>query len=167
MKKVYFIAICFLLSSKFYSQDTKIDYKTDTVQGRHFGDFIKPIDSDGTIFKENENKESVYFKKCQYLKISDERNKCFSETFYEVLRKNISFHNEHLKGKEIDLVVKFTISKSGKIVDISFPKSNDSSGEFEKEIIRVLGKLPKIIPAKVNNQFVDSTYKFPIKFTNK
>ena len=168
MKTFHFITICLFITSNFlYSQDiqeVKNDYKTDTLKAKHFGNLIKPIDENGVIFKEKKNGESAYFKKCAYLKISDERNKCFSKTFYEVLRKNISFNTQLLKEKDIDILVRFTINKMGKIENIMFPKSNDPTGEFEKEIIRVLNKLPKIIPAKENDIFINSTYNFPIGF---
>ena len=172
MKIYYFFTIIYLslMTNSLYSQDiteTKKDYKRDTLKGKHFGDLVKPIDSDGVIFKEKENEKSAYFKKCKYLKIDDERKRCFSETFYEVLRKNLSFDDEILKEKEININVKFTINKFGKIENIIFVKSNDLIGNFEKEIIRVLKKLPKIISTKNNNEFVSSTYIFPIIFNHK
>jgi len=171
MKGFHLIAICiFLISNSIYSQDNielKKDYNRDTIQGKHFGRFVKPADTDGVIFKEQKNKQSAYFKKCEYLEISDERKKCFSETFYGVLRKNLSFNSKILKEKEIEINVKFTINKLGKIEDVIFVKSNDLTGEFEKEILRVLKKLPKIIPTRINNEFVNSTYIFPINFNNK
>jgi hypothetical protein len=166
MKEYNFILIfIFLTSNILHSQDakeTKKDYEKDTLQGRHFGNFIKPVV--GINFIEKENKETTYFKKCEYLKTNDERKKCFSDIFYGVLREKLSYNGELLKKMEIDLVVKFTINKFGIIENFIFVKSNDPTGEFEKEIIRVLKKLPKIVPAKVNGEFVDSTYKFPINF---
>lgn len=166
MKEYCFLLFFILFNSNLlFSQDTietKKDYEKDTLQGRHFGNFIKPVV--GINFIEKENKETTYFKKCEYLKTNDERKKCFSDIFYGNLREKLSYNGELLKEKEIDIVVKFTINKLGIIENITFLKSNDSTGEFEKEITRVIKKLPKIVPAKLNGEFVDTSYKFPINF---
>lgn len=168
MKKIYFSTILFFfMKSLLFSQHTiktKNRYKSDTLQGRHFGDFIKPVD--GIKFKENENKEAPYFKKCAYLKSTVDRKKCFSDIFYGNLRKKLNFNSELLNNNAIDIVVQFKINTLGKIESIRFLKSNDTTGDMEKEIIRVLKKLPKIIPAKINGNFVATTYKFPIQFKN-
>jgi len=105
---------------------------------------------------------SPYFKKCEYLKIQDERQKCFVEIFHEQFRKKLRPNRKKIGSGEISFIIKFTINSDGIIEDISFPKSNDSTGELEKEITRVLNKMPKIIPAKKNGKFIGTSYSFPL-----
>ena len=61
-------------------------------------------------------------------------------------------------------MVQFTVSNTGILKDIRFTKSNDIDGEFEKEVIRVLKKMPEIVPAQKNGEFVEASYSFPINF---
>lgn len=165
MKKLHLtLLLLFNTLSLLYSQETiqtKSTYTNDTLQGRYFGNFIKPADG-FSLIKPKNDVVSPYFKKCDYLKTQDERQKCFVETFYEQFRKKLRPNRKKIESGEISLIIKFTINSDGIIEDISFPRSNDSTGELEKEIIRILNKMPKIIPAKKDGKFIGTSYSFPL-----
>jgi len=153
------------LSNNSYSQKlNKINstYQKDTLNGRHFGDFIKP---------KNENFESQFFagkdkvptfkRKCKNLLTNDERGKCLWENFYEILRKKIRMPNTEI-NKKIDLLIKFRINKKGKIDSIVFVESTDNTGLFENEMIRVLKNFPDFEPGVIDGKTVSVIYSFPI-----
>ena len=166
MLKNFLAIVALVFTAHSYSQDTQSaikDFERDTLKGKHFNQFIIP--KEGTRFDIADNKEAIYFKKCQHFTTKIERTKCFSDNFYEVLRLNLrKIKNRKYKNLEVSLVVKITVNKRGVLEDISFIESNDSSGLFEKEVIRVLKKLPEMVPAQLNGEFVNSSYSLPIIF---
>lgn len=58
----------------------------------------------------------------------------------------------------------FVVNKFGEIEDITFVNSNDENHKFEKEIIRVFKKMPKILPGIKNGKAVKVKCKFPFTF---
>lgn len=64
-------------------------------------------------------------------------------------------------GDQIKVLTTFTINKNGDVVDI---KARSVHPEFEKEAIRVLSKLPKMPPAKINGKAISQKYALPIVF---
>ena len=63
------------------------------------------------------------------------------------------------------VVVKFTISKTGKVVDPEILRGQSES--INNEVLRVIGILPDFIPAKVNGENVALFYTLPVMFTDK
>jgi len=163
MKKYYFTFLIFIFGCSLFSQvpEKNAVYQKDTLQGRHFGNYIKPVN--GFKMQTTENTEAAYFKKCANFKAGVQRNQCFSDVFYEVIRKKVSFQRNASDKTEIDLLVQFTINELGVIGDISFPKSNDKSGIYEKEVMRVMKKMPEMLPARLNGVAVGTLYSFPIQ----
>ncbi len=66
--------------------------------------------------------------------------------------------------KEVNIYVQFIILSTGEISNIeiktAYPK-------IQKEMERVLGKLPKIKPAKIEGNPIDMRYEMPISFDIK
>ena len=65
---------------------------------------------------------------------------------------------------KIELLIKFMINKNGKIDYIEFLKSNDVTGLFENEMIRVLKNFPDFEPGIIDGKTVKVVYSFPISF---
>ena len=165
MKNFITISCFFLFANTLIGQEatqTRNNYKSDTLQGRHFGDFYKP--TTGLIKNDTLNIETPYFIKCKGVKSEEDRRNCFSDIFYENLRKKLRVPS--IKEGGVELVVEFKVNKEGKVEDIKFIESNDVTGEFEKEVVRVLKKLPELIPAKKDGKIVKVAYQFPIRVKN-
>jgi protein TonB len=166
MKK---LTLLILLSTNFiFSQNNSTtenkEYEKDTIIGKKF-DYVKPVDGfiTGNDFGVNDREPT--FKKCKGKSALDEKRKCFSEIFYNTIQKKIRIKKITKQNKNLDLLVKFTLHKSGKITNIEFLKSNDKSGYFEREVIRIINKLPKFEPGIKDGKLVSVPYSFPIKLT--
>ena len=59
------------------------------------------------------------------------------------------------------IFVMFKIEKNGDIVDV---RARAPHKTLEKEAIRVIGKLPKMVPGKQRNKPVGVKYSLPITF---
>ncbi|MCF6142486.1 energy transducer TonB [Flavobacterium sp. K77] len=167
MKILIYLIIALLLSNAAPAQEItqeKDKQTKDTLKGRHFGDFIKPANDISKISVENS--EMPYFKKCIKVESAEDRRTCLTTIFYETLRKKLHINNNIEKGAKVDLIVEFVISKTGKVEDIKIVESNDPTGNFEKEVIRVLNKLPDLVPAKKDGKLVRVLYNFPISVSN-
>uniref|UniRef100_UPI0040490549 energy transducer TonB n=1 Tax=Gelidibacter sp. TaxID=2018083 RepID=UPI0040490549 len=163
------LVLLILLSTNFVlsqsnSTNKNKEYKKDTVIGKKF-DYVKPVDGFVTSNDFGVNDKEPTFKKCKgELTIAD-RRKCFSDIFYDNIQNKIRIKKIAKQNEKLDLVVKFTLHKSGKITNIEFLKSNDKSGYFEREVIRIINKLPKFEPGIKDGKLVSVTYSFPIKLT--
>lgn len=96
-------------------------------------------------------KTEVDFKKCLNKKIVAFVSSKFNSGL------NIS---KNYQGKQ-KIYVQFEIDKNGHIIDI---EARSAHTKLEKEAIRVVGKLPKRIPGKQQNQNVSVRYNLPIAF---
>ncbi|WP_222982499.1 energy transducer TonB [Flagellimonas meishanensis] len=169
MKTEYFtLFVITFLSLSAYTQDSTViknDYKKDTLRGRHFGNYIKPENGIKATSPDYGIDRDPTFRKCKNIESSEGRRKCFSETFYGHLRKKIRHDTSKLGDEAIEMIVQFTITKTGEIRNIHFIKSDDKSGDYEKEMIRVINKLPPLEPGTKNGSPVDIPFTFPIKFS--
>lgn len=97
---------------------------------------------------------------CGQNKVSEK----ISETFNIENRDRLDSIAKQLNykgGDQIKVLTIFTINKNGDVVDI---KARSVHPEFEKEAIRVLSKLPKMPPAKINGKAISQKYALPIVF---
>ncbi|MEN3324231.1 hypothetical protein VP395_10860 [Mariniflexile soesokkakense] len=141
------------------------DYERDTLQGRNFGDFIKPKK---TVYNYSFSEVDIvptFTKKCAGLDNNSDKEKCFGDYFFEILRKRMQIPDGLKENRPIIVVTKFTINELGEIQDIIILESNDYTGKVKNIIIKVLNKMPQIKPAMINNQFVKVNYSFPIKIS--
>ena len=65
-------------------------------------------------------------------------------------------------GELVKVVVQVTVGYDGKFK--SFDVTQDGGEEFNKEVIRVLKKMPAWIPGKSNGRDVATYMQIPIKF---
>ncbi|WP_339695409.1 energy transducer TonB [uncultured Marixanthomonas sp.] len=104
------------------------------------------------------------FPGCEALKTNKERVACFSSKIKTFINKN--FKTEQFSGAidngEVHRIdVQFQINAAGKVTEI---KARSKYQPFEKEAIRVINKLPVIIPGKQGDRSVDVLYNVPIVF---
>ncbi len=79
------------------------------------------------------------------------------------LVENVKYPEEAVKNNvQGNVIVKFVVSKTGKIRDAQVLKSVDP--ELDKEAIRVIESMPAWIPAKNNGEAVDSYFNLPVSF---
>ncbi|MEJ1240318.1 energy transducer TonB [Chryseolinea sp. T2] len=91
-------------------------------------------------------------RKCTYSKISE----FFSKEFQAPKKKDF---------KTGTIVLNVVIGKDGVVDDIKVIETIAGAKNQEEEAIRVLKRLPKMIPAQVDDgQQIRSSFKFPIKF---
>ncbi len=71
-------------------------------------------------------------------------------------------HTDNLNGRdEVRISVMFTINVNGEIQDIQIQAPNK---ELEQEARKVISRLPKITPGKMNGEPVNVTYTLPIVY---
>ena len=162
-KKTFYLILSLTLSLNCFSQEKK--EKKDTLVTKKGNKFIQPKNPlvNDTIFNSNNDIEPRFLD-CDHFANKELRRKCFSEIFYETIRNNIRLKNSWFHSETIKFNVVFVINKFGEIEDISFVDSNDENHKFEKEMLRVLKKMPKILPGIKNGKTVKIRCNFPFKF---
>jgi periplasmic protein TonB len=84
------------------------------------------------------------------------------EALRKFLQRNLTNPKEMEEGEEVSVKVKFVVDYDGNLK--SFVTVQDGGEEFNKEVIRVLNKMPNWIPGKSNGQNVPVYYTIPVKF---
>ena len=85
-----------------------------------------------------------------------------NEALRKFLQKNLVNPKEMEEGELVKVVIRFVVNQEGKLK--SFDVVQDGGEEFNKEVIRVLKKMPAWIPGKSNGRDVSVYYSIPIKF---
>jgi periplasmic protein TonB len=80
------------------------------------------------------------------------------------LEKNLQTPTEMENGETVSVRVKFVVDYSGKLK--SFVTVQDGGEVYNKEVVRVLKKMPDWIPGKTRGENVSVYYVIPVKFTN-
>lgn len=86
-----------------------------------------------------------------------ERIKTSDQTKFDSIAKSLNYKG----GDQIKVHVLFTINEDGDIVDI---RARSVHPEFEKEAIRVVSELPKMVPAERNGKRISQNYALPLVF---
>lgn len=107
--------------------------------------------------------EAPVFKGCEGL--SKEENKaCFDKKMKQFVQGNfdVDLANEiGLRSGNHKIFTQFVINQEGNVVDIKVRTPNKT---LEKEVNRLINKLPKFKPGMQNNNFVKVKYTLPISF---
>ena len=91
----------------------------------------------------------------------DARN-CFQKKMQEHIREHFNYPLEaQEKGIQGRVSVLFTIDKEGRVTNI---KKRGPHALLEKEVVRIIERLPKMFPGKHNGQWVDIAYSIPVNF---
>lgn len=162
-KKTFYLILSLTLCLNCFSQEKS--EKKDTLVTRKGNKFIQPKSAlvNDTLFN-SQNDIEPRFLDCNHFANKELRRKCFSEIFYETIRNNIRLKNSWFHTETVKFDVVFVVNKFGEIEDITFVDSNDENHKFEKEMIRVFKKMPKILPGIKNGKPIKVKCKFPFKF---
>jgi periplasmic protein TonB len=79
------------------------------------------------------------------------------------LQNNLTNPKDMEEGEMVSVKIKFVVGYDGKLK--SFETIEDGGSEFNREVIRVLKKMPEWIPGKSNGRNVSVYYTIPVKFT--
>ncbi|MES2429602.1 MAG: energy transducer TonB [Bacteroidota bacterium] len=80
----------------------------------------------------------------------------------EFLKRNLVNPNEMEEGEEVFVRIKFVVGYDGKLK--GFEVMQSGGNDFDKEVIRVLKKMPQWTPGKVKGRNVSVYTMIPIKF---
>jgi periplasmic protein TonB len=78
------------------------------------------------------------------------------------LQRNLTNPRDMEEGEEVSVKMRFVVGYDGKLK--SFVTVQDGGEEFNKEVIRVLKKMPDWVPGKSKGQNVSVYYTIPVKF---
>jgi periplasmic protein TonB len=79
------------------------------------------------------------------------------------LQNNLTNPKDMEEGEMVSVKIKFVVGYDGKLK--SFETIEDGGSEFNREVVRVLKKMPEWIPGKSNGRNVSVYYTIPVKFT--
>ncbi len=85
------------------------------------------------------------------------------EALRKFLQRNLNNPEEMEEGESVSVKVTFVVGYEGKLK--GFKITEDGGEVFNKEVIRVLKKMPDWIPGKANGENVSVYYTIPVKFT--
>lgn len=80
------------------------------------------------------------------------------------LERNLNNPQELENGESVSVKMKFVVGYNGKLQ--SFTTILDGGEAFNKEVVRVLKKMPEWIPGKANGENVSVYYTIPVKFVS-
>lgn len=110
--------------------------------------------------------EMPLFPGCKERYDNDERKECFNSRIHRFVNRrfNTGLANELglEPGSKIKIQIAFTIDTNGVVKDI---KVRAPHPELKKEALRVINKLPVIVPGKVNGEEVNLKFALPIVFS--
>jgi protein TonB len=78
------------------------------------------------------------------------------------LQRNLNNPKDMEDGEMVSVKMKFVVGYDGKLK--GFETIQDGGEEFNKEVLRVLKKMPEWVPGKTNGQNVSVYYTIPVKF---
>jgi len=86
----------------------------------------------------------------------------------DALRKFLEKHLQNPRdldeGESVTVKIKFVVGYDGKLQ--SFVTVQDGGAEFNREVIRVLKKMPEWVPGKAGGEAVAVYYTIPVKFVS-
>lgn len=85
------------------------------------------------------------------------------EALRRFLERNLQNPKEMEEGESVSVKIKFIVGYNGKLQ--GFVTVQDGGEEFNKEVVRVLKKMPDWFPGKANGENVSVYYTIPVKFT--
>jgi TonB family protein len=100
---------------------------------------------------------SFCFSQNEGAKIISEKIKEFDQSRFDSIAKSLNYK----AGDQIKVTVLFTINENGDVVDVL---ARSVHPEFEKEAIRIVNELPKMVPAEYNGKKVSQKYTLPLVF---
>ena len=111
--------------------------------------------------------EVPIFPGCKHKKSEDKRKKCMSDKVSKFISKKYNvdiFEELNFPDGKYTVTIFFKINKQGKVIEAS---ARGPHYLLEKEAIRVINNLPKVIPGKVDGQPVIIPFAIPIYLSTK
>jgi protein TonB len=91
-----------------------------------------------------------------------ERKACFQKQMHKHIQRNFRYPEyERTLGTEGKVFTMFKIDEHGNIIDIQM---RGTSKGMEKEVARIISKLPKMVPGKQGGRSVRVPYSLPVVF---
>ncbi len=84
------------------------------------------------------------------------------EALKKFLQRNLTNPRDLEDGEMVSVRIKFVVGYDGKLK--GFTTVQDGGEEFNKEVVRVLKKMPEWVPGKTRGQNVSVYYVIPVKF---
>lgn len=84
------------------------------------------------------------------------------EALKRFLQKNLTNPRDLEDGEMVSVKIRFVVGYDGKLK--GFTTVQDGGEEFNKEVVRVLKKMPEWVPGKTRGQNVSVYYVIPVKF---
>lgn len=165
--KIILLLSIFFLNSSAYTQDSTLfnnNYEKDIIQRRDGIRFITPKNGINKTNPKLGIERDPTFRKCRKIESAEGRSKCFGKILYGHLRNTIEIDRRLDGNPAVELVIRFTISKTGEIKDIKFLKSNDKSGKYERKMISSINQLPRLEPGIKKGKPADIPFTFSMKF---
>lgn len=128
-------------------------------------DSIKVVDNSEIVSFKDVQMPPI-LKACEKLVDVKALSNCLSDNINKIIGINFNpsiIKKQKLQGKIIKIITKFTIDSHGDIVNIVIDHENQA---LRNEIIRVIGLIPKMTPALLNNNSVNVEYIVPMAFSN-
>lgn len=144
MKKIVFLSVILVaFSSCFLSKNKASETENDEI------DPTKPV-------------IMVTFEHCKDLKDNQERTICFKEGLDRNTIKYFHYPEEAQKaGIQGRTITKLKIMADGSVRVVEVKGESEI---LQKEARRIIGKLPKLVPAEQEGKKVNTTYSYPINF---
>jgi hypothetical protein len=101
---------------------------------------------------------------CESIASNEEQQKCTYAKIYGFINKELKApkKKDYKSGR---IVLNVTVGQDGAVDDVKIIETIAGAELQEKELIRVISMLPKMIPAQVDDgQPIRSSFKIPIKF---
>jgi TonB family protein len=108
------------------------------------------------------------FPNCKYTN-ETENKACFYEKLKAHIKKHLKYPKEAKENKvESKTIVLFEINKEGNIINLKTrtrSTNKEFNSVFDEEAIRIISKLPKLIPGQQKGKTVAVSYAIPIIFS--
>ncbi len=85
-----------------------------------------------------------------------------NDALHKFLQRNLHNPTDMAEGESVSVRIRFVINYNGKLQ--GFVTEQDGGELFNKEVVRVLKKMPEWIPGKAKGQNVSVYYTIPVKF---
>lgn len=86
------------------------------------------------------------------------------EALRKFLERNLHNPKDMEEGESVSVRIKFVVNYNGKLQ--SFVTVQDGGEEFNREVVRVLKKMPDWVPGKAKGENVSVYYTIPVKFVS-
>jgi len=104
---------------------------------------------------------------CEKKTTEEKRNECTTTELYKFVAKNVKFPHD-LKGKRYEGIsyVEFSVDITGKIVDSVIVRGflGEMGSKFDKEALKVVGKIPNMTPGMTLGTPQLVKYIVPVRF---